>query len=163
MEEELKINESGTQVEDNTDYIAAIKELKENSVSKSDYLKLKDENKKLLNSLVNGEQISADKVEPEESIDSLKAKAFSTNASNLSIATNMIKLRERLIEDGQPDPFLPNGSKYQPEYQDLLDAESVADLMKQCIDIANGDPDVFNNEWSRHIADTPIVNKPNRR
>ena len=44
-------------------YIEALKEIKENSVSKDDYLKLKAENRKLLNSLANGDFIEQPKVE----------------------------------------------------------------------------------------------------
>ena len=39
------------------DYVAAIKELKDNTVPKNQYAKLKEENKKLLQSLINGESI----------------------------------------------------------------------------------------------------------
>ena len=49
-------------VEDNTsDYISQIKNLKENSVSKDDYNKLKADNKKLIDALANGSQLN-DKV-----------------------------------------------------------------------------------------------------
>ena len=51
-------NENVVTVEDNTsDYIAQIKNLKENSVSKDDYNKLKADNKKLIDALANGTQI----------------------------------------------------------------------------------------------------------
>ena len=52
---EEQINETGNQVEDSTpDYLAAIKELKQNSVDRSEYDKLKAENKKLIDAVVNG-------------------------------------------------------------------------------------------------------------
>ena len=58
MEEEKQTNVTGEGVVDNTDYIAAIKELKENSVDRSKYDALKAENKKLLDSIVNGTEIA---------------------------------------------------------------------------------------------------------
>ena len=46
------------------DYIEAIKEMKANTVSKEDYNKLKEENKKLLQAVVNGETIELEKQKP---------------------------------------------------------------------------------------------------
>lgn len=158
-EEEIKTNESGEVVQDNTDYITAIKELKEKSVSKTEYEKLKEENKKLLNSLVNGETISTGKEEPEETLDDLRTKTFSTKGRNIDIVDSMLKLRNRLIEEGEADPFLPNGHEYNPEYQDQLDAQNVADMLQTCLDIADGDADIFDTEFQRRITATPSVKK----
>ena len=71
-------NENVVTVEDNTsDYIAQIKNLKENSVSRDDYDKLKADNKRLIEALANGTQIN-DKVESKisavENIDNLRKK-----------------------------------------------------------------------------------------
>ena len=53
MLEEEKVSVSGT-VEDNTqDYIEAIQALKQNSVDRSEYDKLRAENKKLIDAVVN--------------------------------------------------------------------------------------------------------------
>ena len=55
MAEEKEISVTGT-VEDNTqDYINAIKDLKQNSVNRSEYEKLRAENKKLIDAVVNGQ------------------------------------------------------------------------------------------------------------
>lgn len=159
MDEEQKQKESESGTVDNTDYIAAIKELKENSVSKDDYLKLKAENKKLLDSLVAGETIEKTKPEEKESIESIKNRAFATGGRNIDIVQGIVDLRNRLIENGEPDPFLPNGHEYNLEYQDELDAQNVADLFQTCLDAAQGDPDVFDNEFQRHLAPTPVINK----
>ena len=54
MAEEKEISVTGT-VEDNTqDYLAAIKELKENSVNRTEYDKLRAENKRLIDAVING-------------------------------------------------------------------------------------------------------------
>ena len=63
MTEEKTIIETGTDAVDNTDYIAAIKELKQNSVDRSKYEALRAENKKLLDSIVNGTEIAQPVVE----------------------------------------------------------------------------------------------------
>ena len=46
-----------TEVNDSIDYIEAIKEMKQNSVTRESYDKLKSENKQLLDALVNGKEI----------------------------------------------------------------------------------------------------------
>ena len=55
QDENLKRDEE--EVVDNTNYIDAIKDLKQNSVSKEKYDALAAENKKLVDALVNGEEI----------------------------------------------------------------------------------------------------------
>lgn len=82
MEEKQLINETG-EVVDNTDYIAAIKELKENSVDRSKYDALKAENKKLLDSIVNGTEIAQPTVEQKKSTEELRAAWLSENQTNL--------------------------------------------------------------------------------
>ena len=55
MLEEKENSVTGT-VDDNTqDYLAAIQELKQNSVDRSEYDRLRAENKKLIDAVVNGQ------------------------------------------------------------------------------------------------------------
>ena len=61
LENELKRNEEV--VVDNTDYIDAIKELKQNSVDKDKYDALKAENKKLLEAMINGTELQSQSAE----------------------------------------------------------------------------------------------------
>ena len=51
-------NEQNENINENQQYIDAIRDLKANSVSKDRYNKLMEENKNLLNSLVNGEVVA---------------------------------------------------------------------------------------------------------
>ena len=77
MPEEIKeqISDSGEQMSDGTaDYIEAIKEIKQNSVPKSEYAKLKEENKKLLDSIINGADLP----------DSMKASISSRPLTNIT-------------------------------------------------------------------------------
>lgn len=156
MEEEKVV--SGEVVEDNTDYITAIKELKENSVSKEEYLKLKDKNRELLQSLVNGETIQEDvKVLP--NIKELREKAFKDGQTNLEYCQNALNLRNAIIEQGGVDPFVPNGLKIVPTDEDIVTAQRVADVLQECIDVADGDSAIFTNELQRRMIDTA----PSRR
>ena len=152
-------------VEDNTtDYIDQIKKLKENSVSKDDYNKLKADNKKLIDALANGTQLN-DKVESKidavENINNLRKKLFSkgTNLNNLEYCDTALQLREALIENGDRDPFLPYGHNVLATESDIESANRVATVMKECIDYAEGDSDIFTNELQRRTVDVVIPKK----
>ena len=152
-------------VEDNTnDYIEQIKKLKESSVSKDDYNKLKADNKKLIDALANGTPIEG-KVEPKidavENINNLRTKLFSkgSNLNNLEYCDTALKLRDALIEKGEKDPFLPFGHEVVATDSDYESANRVATVMKECIDYADGDPDIFTNELQRRTVDVVIPKK----
>ena len=162
IEEETSV--TGT-VEDNTqDYLAAIKELKEKSVDRSEYDKLRAENKKLIDAVVNGqpgqEEPAAVK-HSKEQIDELRNDLFNSpkELSNLEYVTKAMELREALMENGEPDPFLPVGKQISPTRDDLEGAEKVAQVYRECIDYAEGDSEVFTNELMRRTRDVKLPRK----
>lgn len=156
MLDETLNNETGNTVEDNTDYIAAINELKQNSVNRQDYEKLKAENKKLLDSIVNGTDAGLAKVEEKKSIEELRAAYLKEDQSNLEYITNTLKLREAIMAEGKPDPFLPVGEQILPTDEDVKAAQKVADILQECVDYADGDSNVFTNELQRRLVDVKI-------
>lgn len=162
MENEILTNESRQEnVVSNDNYIEAIKEIKENSVAKEEYLKLKEENKQLLKSLVNGETRQVEEKEPVD-IDALRNDLFNKDLSNLEYITKSLQLRDELIERGEKDPFLPYGKNILPTDDDIEKAEKVANVLKECVEIANGDSGVFTNELQRRLVD-PILPRKNIR
>lgn len=152
--------------EDTTqDYISALKEIKENSVSKEAYDKLKKENKQLLDSLVSGESVEIDN---SKSVDvaELRSKLFNKDKplSNLDYISTALQLREALIEQGEPDPFLPVGAKVVITDSDIEKAENVASVLQDMVDIADGNNVVFNQEYQRRVVDSiATASKNNRR
>lgn len=158
-EEEKSV--TGTEVEDMTpDYLAAIKELKENSVDRSKYDQLKADNKRLLDSIVNGRVIDTPVAKPEVDIQVLRNNLFAKEGqSNLDYISNALKLREAIIAKGEPDPFLPCGTKTLPTEEDVSTANRVAAVMQECVDYADGDSAVFTNELMRRTVDTGIFKK----
>ena len=154
IKETPSVSEQNNVENDSNHYIEAIKEMKANTVDKEAYLKLKEENKQLLNSLVNGEEIKGQEPEQKESIEELRSKLFGTkrkDLNNLDFVENALKLRNALMEDGQTDPFVPIGSKIKPTDEDFAKAKKVADTLQECVDYADGDPDVFTDELKRRI------------
>ena len=164
MAEEKEISVTGT-VEDNTqDYLLAIKELKEKSVDRSEYDKLRAENKRLIDAVVNGQPGQEEQVvvkHSKEQIDDLRNELFNSpkELNNLEYITKAMELREALMENGEPDPFLPVGKQISPTRDDLEGAEKVAQVYKECIDYAEGDSEVFTNELMRRTRDVKLPRK----
>lgn len=159
MKEEEKItNVSGQAVEDNADYIAAIKELKENSVDKTQYEKLRQENKQLLDSLVNGTGNANEQSTQEVKVDvkELKEHLMEDGISNLDYVTTALKLRNEVLAKEDKDLFCPVGTQYTPSNEDIASAEKVAAELQRMVDEAEGNNDIFNNEFQRGVVDVSL-------
>ena len=148
-----------SEVEDMTpDYLATIKELKQNSVDRQKYDQLKAENKRLLDSIVNGQELDLPKQEDKRSIEEIRAELFKgdVDLSNLDFIKDALELRSALIAKGEPDPFLPVGNQIAPTDFDIATAEKVANVLQECVDYAEGDSAVFTNELQRRTVDVKI-------
>ena len=159
MDNEELTSVTGTQVEDMTpDYLTAIKELKQNSVDRQQYDQLKAENKRLLDSIVNGQSIDLPKQDTKRPIEELRTELFSESKelSNLEFISTALELRSQLISEGKPDPFLPVGNQIMPTDFDIATANKVAEVLQECVDYADGDSAVFTNELQRRLVDVKI-------
>ena len=164
MEEQTKINESGTEIvnDDTTvDYIATINAIKQNSVSREQYEKLQKENRELLDTLINGGQVTNVVEAPTKTIQEMRAELFSKEAAdkgmtNLEFVTKSLELRDAIIKSGGVDPFLPVGKGIEITRDDYEAAEFTADQFRQCIDIADGNSEVFTAELMRRTVDNSL-------
>ena len=141
-----------TAVEKN--YLEVIKKMKENMVLKSDYDAAIAENKKLAEQLITSPNPQE---QPKEKVDIKKLQdqfSASTQMTNLEFVSSALKLRNALIEDGKPDPFLPVGRRISPTEDDIRKANKVADAFEYCVDAAQGDPAIFNMELMRITRDS---------
>ena len=154
MEEERIV--SGEDAASNEQYIAAINELKANTVSKDAFLKLKQENKQLLDSLVTGQGIEQKVETPKKSIDELKKHLQEEGLSNLEYVSTSLELRNRVLAEEGIDMYCPNGAKYVSTYDDQMAAQRVADQFQEMVDLADGDSNVFDNEFQRRVKDIPL-------
>lgn len=164
MDENL-INVSGEEMSGtDTDYVAAINELKANTVSKTEYAKLRSENKKLLDALVSGKEIDVPQEKP-ANVDELRKKLFNKDSdlSNLEYVDTALKLRNALIEKGERDPFLPVGTHVSETTEMYEKAQNVADLLQDCIDFADGDSGVFTARYQSMVKDTVIPGRGRKR
>ena len=139
------------------DYIEAIKNLKQTTVDKTAYDALRSENKKLLESLINGEEIQPNNKVLEEDIQTLRNRVLNDQSlTNLQYWDSVLKLRSALLKKGEEDPFVPQGNKVAATAADYQTAEKVATIMQEMVDNAEGDPNVFLNEFQRRVKDTQI-------
>lgn len=145
MNEELDTNE---------DYLATIKELKANSVDRKAYDKLREENRNLLKSLIEGQNLEQP-AEPEQKYDAgeLKTLLASGDLNNVQFIDTALKLRKTIMDDGGADPFIPSSHNYSPTRDDVETAERVAEVFQHCVDYSEGNSEVFTNELARLTRD----------
>ena len=158
---ETTTSASGEEMLDtDNNYLAAIKELKETTVSKELFNKVKKERDDLIDTLVSGGSIEQPEKKEQSDVSALRKKLFNRdgNMSNLEYVRTALELREALIERGEPDPFLPVGSKLTPTQEEIAMAENAAQIYRECIDYADGNSEVFTNELMRRTVDV----MPNR-
>lgn len=161
-EKEILNNESGEeQSNDSVDYIKAINELKQNSVPRKQYEELQEEKKELLNTLINGGQITNVVEAPAKTIQEMREGLFSKEAAekgmtNLEFVEKSLELRDAIIKSGGTDPFLPVGKGIEITRDDVEAAEFTAQQFKECIDIANGNSEFFTAELMRRTVDNSL-------
>ena len=138
------------------EYINQIKDLKENTVSREEYERIKNDNRELAKALINGTGANIPGItKPEEKpdLDDLRKKLFTKKSKNdLEYFTNLLALRDGVMADGQPDPFLPINREFRATAQDEADAERIATQIKEAIEYADGDPAVFSNDLRRRCG-----------
>lgn len=167
QDKELQNGVSGEEIGemDNNSYIEAIKEMKKNTVPRGDYDKVQAENKKLLETLIDGGQAKVVNAEEKVDADKLRKELYFSDKpmSNLEYVEKTLKLRKAQMEQGYQDPFLPTGTIVPLTQDDYDGAEKVATVLEECVEIANGDPHAFNMEFQRRLADTPSFARSKRR
>ena len=143
-----------------TDYVQAINELKANTVSKTEYAKVRAENKRLLDALVSGEKLDVPDKEVLDPV-ALRQKLFNKDSqlTNLEYVDTSLKLRKAMLERGERDPFLPYGDRVQDTAQMYDTAEKVASVLQECVDFADGDSGIFTAELQRRTVDNRIIRK----
>lgn len=132
LTEQTSVSGETNESNDSVDYIAAINEMKQNSVSRQQYEKLKQENKELLDTLINGGQVTNIMEAPTKSIQEMRNELFSKEAAdkgmtNLEFVSKSLELRDAIIESGGTDPFLPVGKGIDITRDDYEAAEFTAE------------------------------------
>ena len=170
MTEEIMTNQI-EEIDDTQKYIDTINQLKANSVPRSEADKLRDENRKLLEAMVSGQTYGNASTEApsKPTIQELRNKAYGKGAENLTdleYVETVLDLRDALLEEEGVDHFIPAGKKYSPDLNDVHCAQKSYEALRHCVDVADGDNEVFIQEITRITVDNglPIKNiNKNRR
>ena len=162
LEEKNLQNETGTVEDNSADYLEAIQSLKQNSVDRSEYEKLKAENKKLINAVVNGQSADVEAKPQYRDVDVIRDELFNHEHNNLEYVKLALELRSTLIAEGKPDPFLPMGAQIAPTAEDEEKAEKAATIYQECIDYADGDSKLFTQELMRR-TNTSVFDRINKK
>lgn len=147
-------------------YIDTINDLKNNTVSKEEYQKLKDENKTLFDSIMNGNASSSPE-KPKPTAQELRNKLYGQDCEKLSdveYVEAVCDLRDILLEEEGIDYMAPTGSQYSADYNDKAAANKVYEGFRHCLEVADGNNEVFHQELSRITNDVGVIkNLRNKR
>jgi len=161
MDNEIIIEEETKDADVAQKYIDEINKLKQNTVSKDNYEKLKEENTALFKALMEGGSIDSSPEEDAPTIEELREKLYGENSASLSdveYVKSMCDLRDLLLEKEGIDYFVPPGAQYSPDQNDLAAAEKVYQGFRHCIEVADGDDSIFHAELSRITNDSGLKN-----
>lgn len=145
------------------DYLSVINELKANSVSKLDYETLREENRRLLNNIVNNVPVQQEEPEVKmRSSEDIRDELFNTNKclSNMEYIGLAVELRDSVLAETGDDIFTVHRPGEVPSEDALASAERTADVFKQCLENCSGDPNMFTALLQQRMQD---VAKTGRR
>ena len=133
---------------------------KTHSISNEEYNRVLERNKQLTQNYANNEAEKEKEQDP-DTVASLKEELFSEGRkemSNLKSTEKILKLRTKLIEAGERDPFLSSDANSQEE---IDTAERVAAGLQDMVDQADGDESYFNSLLKAQVdkSSSRIINR----
>ena len=162
---EQTTSESGNDGMDTSQYISAINEMRNNSVSRDKYNKLKEDNRQLLDALINGGQIEVPTAEEKKSAQELVnefhelAGRKKGKPMDVEFSEKLLEVRDAFLEETGEDLFLPSN----PTDVDYKNAQDVEAFFRTCLEAADGNNDVFEREMSRHLVEYPSLPTKTKR
>ena len=96
------------------------------------------------------------------SVDDIRRAFFSDVQSNKQYWQNALDLRDKIIAEGGRDPALPFSHEYVPTDDDYAAVERVAEGIRHCLEVADGNNGIFLNEYQRVTVD-PVSSIISRR
>lgn len=144
MADEEKKAEGTPEAKSDQEYLDEIEHLRDTTVPKEEYAKLKATNNELLKRLAKGD-FDPQQEKPEEvDLNALRKSIFQQGSvTNLEYVKNALKLREEVIKREGKDIFLPYGHNYTASQDDIDKAQKVADVLQECVEEADGNSQVF--------------------
>jgi len=148
------------------DLVDDITAWKANTVSREDFERVQSERDKFARALMRGEQLEVEAPEKPD-VNQLRIDLYTEDVqkyTDVEIAEKTLQLRQAILDEGGVDPFVPIGKQTAPEESDFATAQRVADVLKECIDISDGNNAIFLAQLqSRMIDSSPTPNRAARR
>lgn len=146
------------------DYIDAIQELKANSVSIDRYNRVVEENKSLIQTLAQGGTLPNAGLPVERSAEEIKKELWGSEpiTSQTKFVELSLELRDAVLRETGEDIYVSTGHYITPNAEAYASAEKSATIYRECLDYANGNDEVFINELSRRMVETPIMANKNK-
>lgn len=146
------------------DYLAKLAEIRDTMIDRAEYDRIRADNKRLINALANSETVPgapATATDNAERINDLRKRLFDKDAqmSNLEYAETALQLRDLIIDDGGADIFLPRGHEVLATNADVEAASRVANVLRYCVEYADGNSDIFTDELQRRMIDSKPLTK----
>lgn len=135
-----------------SDTIEALKKMRENTVPKADYEKLKADNKKLLEAFVNGEDLEKPE-DKKKTEDELLKSIYEAKGSNMELAQDIVELYDMKKAQGK-NIFV--GSRYSNTVEQNAaeaDAEEAVQYLRNALEQSDGDPTVFQAMFGSKLVD----------
>lgn len=146
----------------NLDYIEEIAKLKANTVPRAQYDAKVEENKKLLETLIDGQPAAAAAGESKEkpSLEELKNALYHPDhkLNNLEYVSRSVEYRDALLEETGEDCYVAVNPQ-DPNFDEAaarVKAQNVADVYHQCIDACNGNAAVFTAQLASRMNDIAL-------
>jgi len=137
------------------DLVSMVEDLKANSVSKDEYAKLQADNKRLMQALIKNEQLAKD-AEPFD-FEGTAKELLNGDNTNLQYIDKALKIRQYIKDTKGIDVFVNQGSLERPTEAQKAAAETVAQVLQECVDDAQGDPAAFQVALQRRTVDPPLA------
>jgi len=145
------------------DYLATIQELKQNTVSREAYDKMRDENKKLLETIISGGQVDAPAENTNIDYRAECAKLLTEGKhTNLDYVKKALEIRNAGLKEGV-DMAMPFGPKAEYGENDAEMADFIANKLQELVDKADGNPSAFNFLLDQAMVDNMPARGPGRR
>ena len=131
----------------------ALKEQKENSVSKEEFERVQKEKEELTKAIIDGSGLlnQSNKETHEVPLKDLAKSVLEDGIGNLEYAKRALAYREEFMKKFGKDPFAPNHAEMTEH--DSARAEAVAEIMADCIEAAQGSESVYNALFNDRVKE----------
>ena len=135
-------------------YAEALAEVKENSVPKEDYEKIRAERDRLVKLTLEQREPPHQEGKPQvRPLDEIRKELFGKRLTNYEYVKDALELRDRLIQEGKGDPFVSPYSN-EEEYDKKV-AENVAQVFRETLEQCKDNPQLFPAALQLRLKDNP--------